>query len=156
MKSFQIRGISRELNLAVTSVSRYLKDLVGEGLVIKGKRGIYMSYWANRDNDRFKFYKMLDTLIVLEESGLTEKIHSECLPDSIILFGSASRGEDVPDSDVDIFVQSKEKNIGIKKYEKALRRKINLFFESDFSGLSTELKNNILNGITLRGYLKVF
>ena len=43
------------------------------------------------------------------------------------------------------------------KYDKkGLNRKINIFFEDNFSRLSKELKNNILNGIKLYGYLKVF
>jgi hypothetical protein len=33
---------------------------------------------------------------------------------------------------------------------------VSLFFEEHFNELSKELRNNILNGIILKGYLKVF
>ena len=77
-------------------------------------------------------------------------------PKKIILFGSSSIGEDIETSDIDIFIQAKEKKLNILKYEKLLNRSITLFFEENFSRLNKELKNNILNGIILRGYIKVF
>jgi len=46
--------------------------------------------------------------------------------------------------------------LNLKKYEKELKRRINIFFESNFEKLSNELKNNIINGVILSGYLKVF
>ena len=78
------------------------------------------------------------------------------MPDVIILFGSASKGEDIEESDLDLFIQAPEKKLSLEKYEKLLNRGITLFFEENFSRLSNELKNNILNGIVLRGYIKTF
>ena len=43
-----------------------------------------------------------------------------------------------------------------KLFEKKLNRKINIFFSDNFNKLSKELRNNIINGIILKGYLKVF
>jgi len=74
----------------------------------------------------------------------------------IVLFGSASKGEDIKDSDIDLFLQCKEKKLDMKKYEKELKRKVNIFFSDNFNKLSKELKNNIINGVILYGYLKVF
>jgi hypothetical protein len=51
---------------------------------------------------------------------------------------------------------AKEEKIDLDKFEKILNRKINLFFSEDFSRLSKELRNNIINGVILKGYLKVF
>lgn len=67
------------------------------------------------------------------------------------MFGSASKGDDLEESDIDLFVQAPEKKIKLAKYEKLLKRKISLFFEENFSRLSKELKNNILNGNILKG-----
>ena len=74
----------------------------------------------------------------------------------IILFGSASNGDDVEGSDIDVFIQAPEKKLNLLQYEKKLNREINLLFEENFSRLSKELKNNVINGIILKGYLKVF
>ncbi len=151
-----MRELSRRTKIAQPSIIAHLKALVDEGLIIKEKKGIYPAFRANRDNNMFKLYKKFDLLYKLHQSGLLEYIYDGCVPDAIVLFGSASRGEDVEESDIDLFVQAPEKKLILRKYEKLLNRKIALFFKEDFSKLSTELKNNILNGTALKGYLKVF
>lgn len=155
---YQLREISRNVSLAPTSVKRYLNELEREKLVIKEKHRIhkYPIYFANRDNEYFKSLKRMDMLIRIEESGLLNYLNNKCLPEVIILFGSASRGEDIKDSDIDLFLLCKEEKLDIRRYEKALNRKISLFFSGNFNSLSKELKNNILNGTILAGYLKVF
>jgi len=155
-KDFQMRELSRRTKIAQTSVINHLKALLKEELIIKKKDGIYPSFKANRDNEMFKIYKKFDLILRINQTGLLNYIYDSCLPDCIILFGSASRGEDVEESDIDLFVQAREKKLNLEKYEKLLNRKISLFFEENFSRLNKELKNNILNGIVLKGYIKVF
>lgn len=153
---FQLREISRKINLAPKSVKIYLDELEKEKLIIKKKHRIhdYPVYYANRDYNYFKFLKRLDIIRTIKESGLLDYLDENCMPDVIILFGSASKGEDVKDSDIDLFLQCDEKKLNFKKYEKELKRKINLFFEKNFDKLSDELKKNIINGTILMGYLK--
>ncbi len=155
-KDFQMRELSRRINLAQPSVINHLKTLVKDNLIIKEKKGLYPTFRANRDNELFKIYKKTNLLLRIYQTGIINYIYDSCLPNSIILFGSASKGEDIEESDVDLFVQSKEKKLGLERYEKLLNRKISLFFKENFSKLSKELKNNILNGIILNGYIKVF
>ena len=154
---FQLREISRKIKLAPKSVKLYLKELEKENLIVKRKHRVhnYPVYYANRDNDYFKFLKRLNIIRRIKESGLLNYLDETCMPDVIILFGSASKGEDVKDSDIDLFLQCKEKKTDLMKYEKELKRKINLFFEDNFDKLSNELKQNIINGAKLKGYLKV-
>ena len=155
---FQLREISRKVAVAPPSVKKYLNELVKEGLVIKIKHRIhgYPVYYANRDNEEFKFLKRMDIVIKIKESGLIDCLSENCMPDVIILFGSASKGEDLKESDIDLFVLSSKEKIDLSQFEKKLNRKINIFFSNSFDKLSKELKNNIVNGIILKGYLKVF
>jgi len=155
---FQLREISRKIKLAPKSVSIYLKELEKEGLILKGKHRFlgYPVYYANRDSEMFKFYKKLDMIASINETGLLDYLYDNLTPEAIILFGSASKGEDTSESDVDIFVQSKETKLELKKFESLLNRRISIFFSKDFKSLSKELKSNILNGVILKGYLKVF
>lgn len=155
-KNFQIREISRRTKITQPSVTNHLKVLEKEKLIIKEKKGIYPSFKGNRDNELFKLYKKTDLLLGIYQCGLLDYIFDSCVPDVIILFGSASRGEDTEESDIDFFVQAPERKLNLEKYEKILNREINLFFEENFSRLSKELRNNILNGIILKGYIKVF
>jgi len=154
---FQLREISRKVKIAPTSVKKYLNELEKEGFIIKTKHRIYgyPIYHANRDEE-FKFYKKIDMLISIRTNGVLDYLYKECMPDVIILFGSATRGEDLRDSDVDLFLLCKERKLDLKDFENKLKRKINIFFAEDFNSLSDELKNNILNGIVIKGYLKVF
>jgi len=154
---FQLREISRITNIAPTSVKNYLNELEEEGFIKKKKHRIhsYPIYFANRDSDNFRFFKKLDMIISIKESGLLNYLE-EYNPNAIALFGSASKGEDILESDIDLFMLCSEYKLNLIKFEKKIKRKINIFFSSDFNRLSKELKNNIINGIILKGYLKVF
>ena len=151
-----MRELSRRVNLAQPSVINHLKKLVEDNLIIKERKGIYPTFRSNRDNELFKIYKKTNLLLRIYQTGFINFIYDSFLPNSIILFGSASKGEDIEESDIDIFIQSKEKKLNLEKYEKLFNRKISFFFKEDFSNLSKELKNNILNGILLKGYIKIF
>jgi predicted nucleotidyltransferase len=158
---FTIRYISKNAGLATTSVRLHLEELCKEGqegypLVIKGKGISYPTYRANRESQLFRFYKRMDMLFRLEESGLLEKLWDELSPRAIVLFGSASKGEDVKGSDIDLFILAKEKRIELGKHESLLKRKISLHFAAGINELPKELKNNVINGAILRGYVKVF
>ena len=155
-KGFHMRELSRRTKIAQTSVINHLKALVKEGLITKDKKEIYPVFRANRESDLFKLYKKFDLIYKIYSSGLLSYLYDSCVPDVIILFGSASKGEDIEESDTDLFIQSSEKKLNLTKYEKMLNRRIALFFEEGFPKLSPELKNNILNGIVLKGYIKVF
>lgn len=155
---FQLRELSRILKLAPKSVSIYLKDLEKDGMVLKAKHRIhgYPVYYANTENEFFKLYKRMDMVASIHESGLIDYLEDKIMPESIILFGSAARGEDNAESDLDIFIEAKENDIDIEKFERILKRRINLLFSQKFKALSNELKNNIINGIKLGGYLKAY
>lgn len=154
-KQFQLREISRLVDLGLPSVKNYVSLLEKADLVKREKRGLYWSYGAS-NNESFRIYKRNDILLRLHESGLLSYLEDECVPDAIILFGSASRGEDRETSDVDLFILSEEKEFRLKKYEEKLKRKISLHFEKSISKIPKELRNNVLNGIVLRGYVTVF
>lgn len=154
---FQLREISRKIKLAPKSVKLYLEELEKENLIVKKEHRIhkYPVYYANRDNNYFKFLKRLNIIRRIKESGLLDYLNEECMPDVIILFGSASKGEDVKGSDIDLYLQCDEKKLDLSKYEKELNRNINLFFEKNFNKLSKELKKNMINGDKLEGYLRM-
>ena len=155
-KAFHIRELSRILDLAPTSINLHLKELEKNKLIVQDKTGLYTSYKANFDSEEFRFYKKIHNLIELKESDLIEEIEDKLFPTAIVLFGSYMKGEDIETSDIDIFLIAEKKTINLSRYEKQLSRKIQLFFSDDINKLPRELKNNILNGIVLSGFLKVF
>jgi len=76
----------------------------------------------------------------------------------IKLFGSYSRGEDTEESDIDLYVETPAGKIkGLERFENILRRKIQIFAYRKITDIkNNELASNILNGITVNGFVEVF
>ncbi len=156
LKKRHIRELSRKVKLASTSIKIHLNRLIKENLIVEKKDEIFKYYVANFDSEKFRFYKKINWLMFLNDCGLIQYLNEKCVPDAIILFGSCAKGEDTEKSDIDIYIQSSEKKLDIEKYEKIINREIQLFFSEDINKLPKELRNNVLNGIKLNGYIKVF
>ena len=153
-RNFQVRELSRRIKLAQISITNHLNLLLKETLIIKEKKHTYPSFRANIDSELFKLLKKQNLLFRIQTSGLLDMLEKEFKPNCIISFGSASRGEDTENSDIDIFIECKEEKLDIAKFEKKLNRKIELHFNNDFNSYPNELKNNIINGIVLNGFLE--
>ena len=153
LKEFHLREIERKTKIGLPSVKKYIEFLLKKGLIRKEKQGMYFCYGANRESREFKLLKRFYVLVNLD--FVVKKISSELRPNVIILFGSASKGEDTEKGDIDIFVQSKRKVFDFRKIEKKLNRKINILFEPNILKIKNGLFNNILNGIVLEGFLEV-
>jgi predicted nucleotidyltransferase len=156
LKNHQIREISRITNISLPSVINHLKELKKLKLIVEDNTGIYPSLKGNRDNYLFKTLKVNDILLKIKKSKILDYIYEKTYTNTIILYGSCSLGEDTQKSDIDLFIESKYKNLDLSQFEQILNRKISVLFEENFKNLSPELKNNIINGIILKGYLKVF
>ncbi|VVB81038.1 Nucleotidyltransferase domain protein [uncultured archaeon] len=159
-KQHYLMEISQKAGLAHTSVKKHLERMKETGLIKeasekKGKRK-FPIYTANLENPKYKEYKRALNLLKLEESGLLRYLKDKLMPKSIVLFGSYSRGEDIEDSDIDIFAECKKNELDLSKFEKQVKRKIELHFKEKFKEYPAELKNNIINGIVLSGYLEAF
>ena len=91
-------------------------------------------------------------------SGLLDYLEEKYSPECIVLFGSTAKGMDDKESDIDIFIMSpSKKNISIERFEKILKKEIQLFiFDRQEFLKQKDLANNIVNGIVLRGHLEVF
>ncbi len=158
-QSFNVRGIARHLEKSPTAVSKALEVLKKDGIVnveeYKGKANI-LSIELNRDSKKVIRLKKAENLKFIYESGLVEFLEEELPATTIVLFGSYSKGEDLIESDIDIAViGSKEKKIKLTKFDKALQRIIFLHLFEDLNKIDKNLKQNIINGIILKGNLEI-
>lgn len=153
-KDFSVRGIARILKLSHATVINHIKELLELELIRKKNETLYPTYYANTESEKLKSYKKNVIAFSIKESGLIEYIKDKTLPSSIVVFGSCAKGVYTEKSDIDIFVEAKETKLDLSKYEKKLKRSINLLSESKINKLSNELRNNILNGIVLGGFIK--
>ena len=157
-KRNSLAEVSRSAGLAHTSVKKNLSELVKQGLVSesvekKGKRK-FPVYAANRDHKRFRERKMLYNIASLMDSGFMNFLEEELSPKTIVVFGSYRRGEDVESSDIDVFLECREEKISVDEFKKKLGRDIQLHFKESFDAYPAELKNNIINGIVMSGFLE--
>ena len=152
--SFNARGLAKNLGVSQTAVAKALPLLSQKGFVSvqKDKESGRFSIELNRDNPRVIGFKRAENLRIIYESGLVEFL-TERFPGSlIVLFGSFSFGEDTVNSDIDIAVVGvKEKKTDLSGFVKKLQKPIILHFYQSLKGINKNLKENILNGIILKG-----
>ncbi len=115
---FGLREISRMVSLAPASVKKYLQTLEKEKLVETTTIKNSPAYIANRDEQKFKTSQKLSIIYELEESGLIDYLWTKICPETIILFGSYSKGEATEESDIDLFLITKRQEIDISKFQK--------------------------------------
>ncbi|MBU1598070.1 MAG: nucleotidyltransferase domain-containing protein [Nanoarchaeota archaeon] len=154
-RNFHLRQISRLTKIAVTSVRKYLDELLHESLITKDTKTIYPTYVANETNKIFRVYKQQRIILKIHVSGLIDYLEETTLPKCIILFGSMSKGEYTKTSDIDILIQAPNQELNLEKFEKKLNHKINILFEPKLNNLNQGLLNNILNGYVLSGQIKL-
>lgn len=156
-KRLRVREIERELKIHLPSVIRYTGELVKEGIIKVIKIGNVRFFAADRASKEFLSAKKLFNIESLVSSGLIEHIETEYGNPPIVLFGSYAKGEDVENSDIDLYVEGAGKISNLDKYEKKLHRHIQLFCYENIRRIpNKELANNIINGITLNGFVEVF
>lgn len=138
------------------TVKKYLKDLINLGLVKEHKDLNIPTYEANYRNKFFlniKKEKIIDSIFT---SGLPQHLNKRLGEKACILFGSCARGDYYADSDIDILIQSKKIRLDLNRYEKKLKRRINLFFAKKWQNLNEGMKTGLLNdGISINGRLKL-
>src|SRR3989344_2707645 len=153
-----VRQIERDLKVSLPLVIRYTKELEKAGILKSTAAPGITLFSADRASAAFLLEKKLYNLRSLYSSGLVDFLVQELSNPTIVLFGSYARGEDMEKSDIDLYIESAKKELpSLGKFEKKLQRKIQLFKYQSISKVENkELANNIINGITLNGFLEVF
>ncbi len=154
-EQWRLRQISKECKIAPLSVMNYLKEFEKEDLIKKTIKNKIPLYQSNQDNENFKVYKKISIIYEINESKLIDFLWEKLAPKAIILYGSQAKGESTEQSDIDLFIIGKGKKIDLYQFEKKLKKTIHIIFEEDIKKISNELKNNLINGIVLKGYLKL-
>ena len=160
LKEHYFREIIKKTKVSPNTVQYVIKQLIKESFIyLTEKRGNIIFYKANLDHEDFTNQKRKHNFISLFDSNLITELTVHYSPNAIIFFGSYYQGVDNSKSDIDlaIFLEKKTKlKFDFNKYEKRLHREINLHIYTDLKNIPIELRNNIINGAVLYGYLKVF
>ena len=153
----RVRQIERTLKVPLPSVIRYTKELTKEGVLKTSEVAGVITYTADRGSEKFMLYKKLFNLEQLYLSGLVDCLKKELSNPGIIVFGSYSKAEDTESSDIDLYIETpSKKKILLNQFEKKLERNIQIFQHSSIKEIKNkELVNNIINGVTLNGFIEV-
>ena len=91
----------------------------------------------------------------LFESGLVDYIAHYCYPNAITVYGSYAKGEDIEESDIDIFILTRSiKNLKLENFEAILKKRVHVIMKETLKD-TLNLKIEIINGIVIYGYLKI-
>ena len=160
---FHVREYARLMRVGPMTARRYLKALADDDLIVQKPEKIRVkSFQANIENPLFREHKKFYTILKLWRSGLMDYLNDAFLDPPICLFGSAAKGEDTKGSDLDIFVLSEQQaEAKLERFEQLLKREVQLFVMTSkqferAKKATPELINNILNGVRLSGFLRVF
>ncbi len=160
---FYVREVARLLSINATTASKYLKVLSEEDFLVCKEELGHLLFRARTDSYKYKDAKIFYNMSKIRKSGLIEYLEKELhYPETVILFGSCAKGENDKNSDIDIFIISREKkDPNMHRFEKILNAKIQLFIKTkdDFKKLQKEnknLANSFINGIVIKGYLEAF
>lgn len=154
-RKYHTRELSRILKVSPATISKYLAQLVKKDLLIFRKERNHNIYTTSNSKS-FKVKKINYFIEKIIASGLIEHLEENLVPSCIILFGSFRKGESEKESDIDLFIETHKKNApDLKKFEKKLGHKIELFLEPKINNLPEHLFNNVINGIKLQGSLKI-
>ncbi|MFW6013937.1 MAG: nucleotidyltransferase domain-containing protein [Candidatus Nanoarchaeia archaeon] len=149
-RRIHVREYAKMQKISPPTASKTLERLCGEKLLKKEIYKQYYLYFANKDSSIFRDLQRIYWKIKLQP--LISEINKHIFDPVIVLFGSIAKAEAKSDSDIDLAVLSpSKKNIEVKKFEKKLKRKIQVFIFKKLEEVPTELKSNILNGYILEG-----
>ena len=148
LSAFSVRELAKKTKLPSSSVQRYLQEMKKKKILNKDG-----SLWDCPSRRFRKAFFMMDKIM---DSGLLEILEIEYKPRAIVVFGGVRKGEYDKNSDVDIFIESdRGEVIDLSRFERRIGHKIELFIKKSINDLPLNLRNSILNGIKLAGYLDV-
>ena len=162
-REYHIRLLAKLTKLSPNTVITGTDELQKEGIITKERdtQTNRVIIKANTQNNQFLLQKKFYSLQEIYDSGVIDHLQQELSFPTIVLFGSFAKGENRPESDIDLFIISDvDKKVDLKTFEKKLDAEIQVFLHTKKSfreliKANKELMNNVLNGYVLTGYLEV-
>lgn len=147
------REIARSLGVSIGATNQTLKLLLDMGAVVREKKGQLYLYRIVTEEPLVREFKKFENILDLKQLVLNIKGIST----KIVLYGSCATGEDTTESDIDLFIISREKEKllrEIRKYAEKLEREIKTVIVSPEEFMSMRNKKEsfleeVDRGITL-------
>ncbi len=156
-QQFYDRQIAGLAGLSKSGTNLALRKLAENKLLLKTRRGRMNFYSLNDNLVLIKHLKIMRHLVLL--APLVERLKPISL--KVVLFGSAATGEDTSESDIDLFILTREpKKVGRVLMGEPLREKIRSIVKSpqgygQFKKDNKTLIGEINNGVVLWQEMRV-
>lgn len=147
-----VRGYAKLKQISPATASKILKYYASQNVLqIEEIQNIH--FYKLRINQLTKDLKVFNTIQKIRK--IIPELNEIFGKPNIILFGSTSKGEDVKESDIDLYVESEiSSEILPEKFEKSLNKTLQLFVHRTISDVPNKhLQENIMNGIVLQGQI---
>ena len=152
-RRINVREYAKIIKNSPPTASKILYSLEKEKILLKHEDRNYLFFYANKENKKFIGFSKIYWESKLAD--LTDFLDKQLVNPTVILFGSLSKAEVTPNSDIDLVIIAHKKELNLNKFENLLKRKIQVFWFNSFENIKDkELKNNILNGHILSGRIK--
>ena len=156
-KKLRVRQIERELKIPLHSAIKYKEEFIDEKILKKIEIEDIIFFQADTFSKKYILEKRLFNIRMLYDSGLIDYLIEEYGNPVIIVFGPYSRGEDIENTEIGIYIEGIGNMVKLEKFEKILQRKIKLYnYNNVQSTKNQELVNNIVNGIVLNSFIDVY
>ena len=159
-RQWHFEEIVKQAQVTRAVANKWLRKYYEEGLLKRIKESKRFPYFtAGSNNPVYQAKKRIYALEQLYQSGLIAQLINLKNAKTIILFGSIAKGDWYKESDIDIFIYGSSKGLEKEKYEKKLRKSIELHvFESreEIKEVKTGLINNVINGYLIKGQVQDF
>ncbi|HEX9914120.1 MAG TPA: nucleotidyltransferase domain-containing protein [Candidatus Bathyarchaeia archaeon] len=124
-REFYLREVAKTAGVGSGTAKRFLDFYEANGFVVKGRKANLVLFKGNLENHSFRFMKL--GLFMFRAKPLTDFLKEACPGSSVVLYGSCARGEDGPESDVDLLIVGRGVEAeGLLSYEKTLGKRITL------------------------------
>lgn len=154
-KEWHFEEIVRAAKIARSKADRWLKQLIGEGLIKRTRKQGRMPYYvSDYESPSYKYRKRLFALNQLYASGFLNHLASLPKARTVIIFGSFARSDWYSGSDIDLFVYGETDGLKLAEYEMKLNRDIQVFAcnkKEDLHKFGEGLIKNIVKGNTVKG-----
>jgi len=151
-----LRELSRKLKINPMTTSRKMKDLANENIVDFNQEGKNKTYFLKKNSEAKSYVFMFENFrlnkLIKEFSSIrdiVEHIQNDSRISLAVLFGSYAKGNYKKNSDIDIFVETKNKKIkqDLELLNSKLSIKIGIFNNENL--LIKEIKKNhvIIKGV---------
>ncbi|MCK5451151.1 MAG: nucleotidyltransferase domain-containing protein [Candidatus Omnitrophica bacterium] len=144
------REVSRLSKISKAAVNIALRNLLKTGLVLREKKGRMYFYHVDPRNSFIKQLKITQNIIILKP--LVDKLCGISI--KIVLYGSASLGQNNIDSDIDLFVLTREPE-KVQKiiYKSHLRAKIQYVINTPQNLAKLKKENSVFHKKITKGIL---